>query len=174
MGLRPAHTCRDVGKVSWTRFSKKRPRKSFVKALPHNAVQLFNMGDAGKAYEMEMELISGGAIQIRDNAIEAARQAANKYLEKQILGNYYFRVLIFPHNVIRENKMIVGAGADRLQKGMRKSFGRPSDRAARIRAKQKIFTIRFMRKDFEIVKDAMRRATSKLSGLYHINTLALN
>lgn len=167
MGLRPAHTCRDVSKVSWTRFSKKRPRKSFVKALPHNAVQIFNMGDAGKTYEMEMELISEGAIQIRDNAIEAARQAANKYLEKQIPGNYYFKVLVFPHNVIRENKMIVGAGADRLQKGMRKSFGRASDRAARIRANQKIFIIKLMKKDFEIVRDAMRRATLKLSGLYH-------
>jgi large subunit ribosomal protein L10e len=174
MGLRPAHTCRDVGKVSWTRFSKKRPRKSFVKAMPHNAVQIFNMGDASKNYEMEMELMSEGAIQLRDNSIEAARQAANKYLEKQIPGNYYFRVLIFPHNVIRENKMIVGAGADRLQRGMAKSYGRASDRAARIRTNQKIFTIRFMKKDFEVVKEAMKRTTRKLSGAYHVNAIALS
>jgi large subunit ribosomal protein L10e len=174
MGLRPAHTCRGVGKVSWTRFSKKKPRKSFVKALPHNAVQIFNMGDAGKNYEMEIELVSEGAIQIRDNAIEAARQAVNKYLEKQIPANYYFKVLIFPHNVIRENKMIVGAGADRMQKGMRKSFGKPSDRAARVIANQRIFKIRLMKKDLGIIKEALRRARSKLSGTYYIKMAELN
>jgi large subunit ribosomal protein L10e len=174
MGLRPAITCRDVEKVSWTRFSKKRPRKSFVKALPHNAVQIFNMGDAGKKYEMEIELISEGPIQIRDSAIEAARQSANKCLEKNLPGNYYFKVLIFPHNIIRENKMIVGAGADRLQKGMRKSFGKPSDRAARVKANQRVFKIMLMKKDFEIVKEAMRRARLKLSGAYHTKIVELS
>jgi large subunit ribosomal protein L10e len=173
MGLRPAHTCRDVGKVSWSRFSKKKPRKSFVKALPHNAVQIFNMGDVNKPYEMEMELVSNGAIQLRDNALEAARQAVNKYLEKQIPGNYYFKVLIFPHNVIRENKMIVGAGADRLQKGMGKAFGRATDRAAKVKAGQRIFMIRLMRKDIVVVKDSMRRASQKLSGLYHTEVFEL-
>jgi len=174
MGLRPAHTCRDLGKVAWTRFSKKRPRKSFVKALPHNAVQIFNMGDPSKEYEAEIKLLARKPIQIRDNAIEAARQAVNKYLEKSIPGNYYFKLLIFPHNVIRENKMIVGAGADRMQKGMRKSFGRATDRAARVGANQKIFRIRFMKKDSEIVKEALRRARLKLSGSYYTNTVELS
>ena len=173
MGLRPAHTCRDVGKVSWTRFSKKRPRKSFVKALPHNAVQIFNMGDASKKYEAELQVIAERPVQIRDNAIEAARQGANKYLEKRLPANYYFKVLIFPHNIIRENKMIVGAGADRLQKGMRKSFGRPSDRAARVGANQKVFIFRFMKKDFKVVEDAVRRATLKLSGAYYTKVVDL-
>ncbi|MCX6776595.1 MAG: 50S ribosomal protein L16 [Candidatus Micrarchaeota archaeon] len=167
MGLRPAHTCRGIGKVCWTRFSRKKPRKSYVKALPHNAVQIFNMGDAGKKYEMEIELIAEDNIQLRDSAIEAGRQAINKYLEKQLPANYYFKVLIFPHNVIRENKMIVGAGADRLQKGMRKSFGRPSDRAARVKADQKIFIIRMMKKDVDIVKEAIKRVKPKLSGAYY-------
>jgi len=173
MGLRPAHTCRDIGKVSWTRFSRKKPRKSYVKALPHNAVQIFNMGDAGKKYEMEIELIAEDNIQLRDSAIEAARQAANKYLEKQLPANYYFKVLVFPHNVIRENKMIVGAGADRLQKGMRLSFGKPSDRAARVRANQRIFVFRMMKKDSDTVKEAIKRATRKLSGAYYTKVAEL-
>jgi len=174
MGLRPAHTCRGIGKVSWTRFSRKRPRKSYVKALPHNAVQIFNMGDAGKEYELEVELIAKGNIQLRDSAIEAARQAANKHLEKKLPANYYFRVLVFPHNVIRENKMIVGAGADRLQKGMRKSFGRPSDRAARVKADQKVFAIRMMKKDEDVVREAIRRAVLKLSGTYYTKVTELS
>ena len=174
MGLRPAHTCRGIGKVSWTRFSKKKPRKSYVKALPHNAVQIFNMGDAGKKYEMEIELVARDNVQLRDSAIEAARQAANKYLEKQLPAGYYFKVLIFPHNVIRENKMIVGAGADRLQKGMRKAFGRPSDRAARVKADQKVFAIRMMKKDEDVVREAIRRAVLKLSGTYYTKVTELS
>ena len=174
MGLRPAHTCRNIGKVSWTRFSRKKPRKSYVKALPHNAVQIFNMGDASKKYEMEMGVIAEDNIQLRDSAIEAARQAANKYLEKRLPANYYFKVLIFPHNVIRENKMIVGAGADRLQKGMRLSFGRPSDRAARVRADQRIFVFRMMKKDADVVKDAIKRATLKLSGAFYTKVAELS
>ncbi|MEM3555852.1 MAG: 50S ribosomal protein L16 [Candidatus Micrarchaeia archaeon] len=166
MGLRPAHTCRDVGKVSWTRYSKKKPRKSYVKALPHNAVQIFDMGDAGKKYESEIQVIAEKPVQIRDSALEAARQAANKYLEKQIPGNYYFKVAVFPHNIIRENKMIVGAGADRLQKGMRHAFGRPTDRGAKLRANQPVFKIRFFKKDFGFIQEAVRRAKLKLSGTY--------
>jgi large subunit ribosomal protein L10e len=168
MGLRPAHTCRDVGKVSWTRYSKKKPRKSYVKALPHNAVQIFDMGDAGKSYEAEIQVVAEKPIRLRDSALEAARQAANKYLEKQIPGNYYFKVVVFPHDIIRENKMIVGAGADRLQKGMRHSFGRPTDRAAKLGAGQPVFKIKFFKKDLGVIEEAVRRARLKLSGTYSI------
>lgn len=168
MGLRPARTCRDLGKVAWTRFSKKKPRKSFVKALPHNSVQIFHMGNPQLTYEAEAELFAVSAIQIRDNSLESARQAANKFLEKKILGNYYLQILVYPHNVIRENKMILGAGADRLQKGMRQAFGRPTDRAARVHKGQSIMVVKFFEKHEKIVLEAFRRAKGKLPGDFEI------
>ncbi|MBS3069181.1 50S ribosomal protein L16 [Candidatus Micrarchaeota archaeon] len=171
MGLRPAKTCRDLGKVPWARYSKKKPRKSFVKAMPHLSLNVYMMGQKG-SYDTQMDLVAGGDIQLRDNALESARQAANKYLEKVMLNQYFFRILVYPHNVIRENKMIAGAGADRLQKGMRKSFGRSTDRAARIQEGQTVFTIKAKKTNVPQIMEAYRRAKSKLSGNWRIITEA--
>jgi large subunit ribosomal protein L10e len=107
-------------------------------------------------------------IQLRDNTLESARQAANKYLEKILITAYYFRVLVYPHNVIRENKMVAGAGADRIQKGMRQSFGRATDRAARIHEGQAIFYIEASKANRDKIIEAYRRARSKLSGDFAI------
>ncbi|MFH1470949.1 MAG: 50S ribosomal protein L16 [Candidatus Micrarchaeota archaeon] len=167
MGLRPAKTCRDIKNKAWSRYSKKKPRKSFVKALPHNSLTVFSMGTAG-GYELRMNLVADHMVQVRDNSLESARQAANKYLEKSIPGNYSLKILVFPHNVIRENKMVSGAGADRIQKGMRLSFGRPTDRAARI-AKGQLFMSAFVNeKNVSFVKEAYRRARGKLPGSFSI------
>jgi len=166
MGIRPAKTIRKINKVAWARYSKKKPRKSFVKAMPHLHLTVYNMGKMRDDYEMQFDLTAKGPIQLRDNALESARQAANKYLEKLLLNEYHFVVRVFPHNVLRENKMISGAGADRLQKGMRASFGRPTSRAARVPKGQPIFSIKTMKENTEYVDEAYRRARSKLSGKY--------
>ncbi len=173
MGIRPGHTVRGTTKQPWARFSKKRPKQSFVKAMPHLSLLVYHMGDAKKAYDTQYDVCTDTDIQLRDNALEAARQAANKYLEKKILGQYYFHVLVYPHNVIRENKMIAGAGADRLQKGMRAAFGRATDRAARMRAGQAIFTLRSTAANRPHIMEAIRRARAKMSGTYTVRETPL-
>ena len=40
MGLRPGRIVREIKKPAWARFSKKKPRKSYVKSMPHNAIQV--------------------------------------------------------------------------------------------------------------------------------------
>ncbi len=167
MGLRPAKTCRGVDKVPWSRYSKRTPRKSFVKALPHNSLLVFSMGTKGE-YNTQVDLVVKDPIQIRDNSLEAARQATNKHLEKNLAGNYSLKILVFPHNVIRENKMISGAGADRLQKGMRKAYGRPTDRAARMGTGQILFSTALDKKNLPVVKEAYRRAKGKLPGSFSV------
>ena len=164
MGLRPARTFRDALKVSWSRYSKRRPRKSFVKSMPHNALNIFEMGNAKQQYEVRADLVADDLVMIRDNALESARQAVNKYLEKMLPNQYRFRVLIYPHNVIRENKMIAGAGADRLQSGMAHPYGRPSERGAKLKPNQVIFSIDVMAKDLDKIAESYRRAKVKLSG----------
>lgn len=168
MALRPAHTCRTLEKKAWARFSKKKPRRSYVKAMPHLSLLVYTMGDQKKGFDTEYSLVANHDVQLRDHTLEAARQAANKYMEKIIPNQYHLRVLVFPHNVIRENKMIAGAGADRLQKGMRKAFGRATNRAARVRAGQCIFRIRINKANILHLKEALRRARSKLSGAYSL------
>lgn len=170
MGIRPAKTIRDFDKVAWTRYSRSKPRKSYIKAMPHADLHQFRMGTMKSDFDLAVHLVADVDIIIRDNAIESARQTSNKYIEAKVPGAYYFFVRVFPHHVIRENKMISGAGADRLQKGMRQSFGRPTDRAARIGRNTALFTVYTYKANLEHVKKAMIRATRKLSGTFRVET----
>jgi len=172
MGLRPARTFRDAEKVAWARFSRRTPRKSFVKSMPHNVLTIYNMGNPKGKFEVLSELVAEEKVLVRDNAIESARQAVNKHLEKALPNAYYFRVCVFPHNVIRENKMIAGAGADRLQSGMAHPYGRPTERGAFMKPGQTVFTVAHMAKDTGIVSEAFRRAKCKLSGKWIVNLKA--
>jgi len=168
MGLRPAKTCRSLEKQPWARYSKRRPRKSFVKAMPHLSLLVYEMGDRKAPFDYTYNLVATKDVQLRDNCLESGRQAANKYLEKTLILQYFFKVRVFPHNVIRENKMVAGAGADRIQKGMRKSYGRATDRAARIKAGQPVFTVNIAKANVPHVMEAFRRARRKMSGSYSI------
>ncbi|MFN7991266.1 MAG: 50S ribosomal protein L16 [Candidatus Micrarchaeia archaeon] len=168
MGIRPGRAIRDADKVAWTRYSRSKPRKSFIKAMPHADLHQFRMGVQKADYDCVMSLRSDGPVIIRDNAIESARQSSNKYLEKVAPGAYYFAVRVYPHHIIRENKMIAGAGADRLQKGMRQAFGRPTDRAARLGLGTDLFTVYTYKANADHVKTALIRARMKLSGKYRI------
>ncbi len=168
MGIRPGRSVRNMKKVAWTRYSRSRPRKSYIKAMPHQTLQQFRMGIAKDDYDLTINLRAEDDVIIRDNTIESARQTANKLLEKSIPSSYYLVVRIFPHHVLRENKMIAGAGADRLQKGMRQSFGRPTHKAARIYAGKALFTIRTYKQHEGLIRTAFGRAKRKLSGNFKI------
>lgn len=131
-------------------------------------LNVYNMGDPKGKYELQFDLAASMDQQRRDNAIESGRQAANKFLEKVIPNGYYFKVRVYPHNVIRENKMIAGAGADRLQKGMRKAFGRPTTRGARMKKGQIIYTIKTTKANGPRVLEAFQRAKKKLGSDFDI------
>jgi len=80
---------------------------------------------------------------ISSEALEAARIAANKQLATR-LGKTEFHMQInkVPHDGCRFNKMLSVAGADRLQSGMRKSFGKCSRRAARCKKDDLLMSVR--------------------------------
>ncbi len=166
MGLRPGRTMRDTNKPAWSRHSRSKPKESYIKAMPHQDITQFRMGVLKPDYNITFRLISQQDIQIRDNALESSRQAVNKYLEKTMMGNFYFIIMVFPHQIIRENKMIAGAGADRLQKGMRQSFGRATDKAARVRKNHEVFIINSYKDKVKTIRVAIKRALKKLPGTY--------
>ncbi len=165
MGLRPARTVREVKAQPWSRISRKKPRKSYVKGAPNSKVRQFNMG-SDRYYDLEIELVLEGPIQLRDNAIEAARQAINKHLEKNLESNYFLQVLKFPHLVIREHSALGVAGADRISKGMKRAFGKPKGRMARIAAGEGVFRARIDKSALSVAKVAFKRGQLKLSGHY--------
>ncbi|MEM0106693.1 MAG: 50S ribosomal protein L16 [Candidatus Micrarchaeaceae archaeon] len=170
--LRPARTCRNVDSQSWARYSLRKPKKNYIRAMPRRALLIFNMGVNKEDYDIAYTLNAKQPIQLRSNALEAARQIVNKYLEKNIPGSYYFKVLVYPHNGIREHKMATGAKADRTSQGMAHSFGKAIGIAARLRANQPVFLVKTYSKNKDFAKEACRRAASKLSGLYQAKLIA--
>ncbi|NYZ60905.1 50S ribosomal protein L16 [Candidatus Micrarchaeota archaeon] len=168
MGLRPARCIREPKKRAWTRFSQKKPRKSYIKAMPHKDLNVYRMGATKPDFNYTVSLVVDQDIVLRDNSIESARQSANKELETKAAGNYFFLVRVYPHQVLRENKMVAGAGADRIQKGMRQAFGKPVDRAARLRKGQALFTVSTYKANEAFVQRAFKKATMKLSGRFRV------
>lgn len=64
--------------------------------------------------------------------------------------------------MLRENKMIATAGADRLQEGMRRAFGKPIGLAARVEVDDIILEASVKKENLEKAKEALKVATSKL------------
>jgi large subunit ribosomal protein L10e len=169
--LRPARTCRYPNSQAWARYSLRKPRKNYVRALPHTSLQVFKTGVDSAAYNLMVTLDAEQKLQLRSNSLDAARIVANKLLEGSIPNQYYLVVRVYPHNVIREHKMATGAGADRISQGMKvNAFGRPVAVAARVGSGQPVFMIKTMAENGKLAKMAMRRAMSKLSGKYSIKT----
>ncbi len=166
--LRPARTCRNVNSQAWARFSVRKPRKNYIRARPHTAVQVFNTGTRKNGYTLTLTLNAEDKIQLRSNSLEAARIMANKYLENNLPENYHLKLCVYPHNVIREHKMMSGAGADRLSRGMSYSFGRPISVAARVQRNQAVFMVETMAENRSVAAEALRRAASKLSGKFRV------
>jgi large subunit ribosomal protein L10e len=137
-------------------------RKDFAPGAPNPKVARFTTGKARPDYDFLLQLVSEGRVQIRHNALEAARVAANKKLTPIGEENYFLRVVTYPHLILRENKMIATAGADRLQEGMRKAFGKPIGLAARVEIGSAILELSVSEENLEKAKEALRAASSKL------------
>ena len=56
--------------------------------------------------------------------------------------SFYLRVRVHPFHVLRINKMLSCAGADRLQTGMRGAFGKAHGTAARVKIGQILISVR--------------------------------
>jgi ribosomal protein L16/L10AE len=68
---------------------------------------------------------------------------------------------VYPHIILRENKMIATAGADRLQEGMRRAFGKPTGRAARVHDGQSILIVYVPEDGVETARKALDTASTK-------------
>ena len=166
--MRPGRCTRTV-KRPWTRISKKKPRKSYVVGAPYPRIHQFEMGNKDKKFNTELWLVSEQAVQLRDNSLEAARVTCNKLLETELgTENYYLRILVYPHQILREHSLATGAGADRYSMGMRKAFGRPKGRAARVTDNQRVILLKIDKKNIKIGRQALQRADKKLSGTFKI------
>ncbi len=137
-------------------------RKEYIGGFPPSKIVKFTMGDTKAKFEFQAILISQKEAQVRHCALEAARIAVNRLLQLKLGTSYVFRILPYPHAILRENKMIFGAHADRLQDGMKKSFGKAIGTAARIKHNQSIMKVGINKDGIETAKQALKRGKAKL------------
>ncbi|KAK9720718.1 60S ribosomal protein L10 [Basidiobolus ranarum] len=161
MGRRPARCYRYCK-------NKPYPKSRFCRGVPDPKIRIFDLGrkKAGvDEFPLCVHLISGEYEQLSSEALEAARICANKYMTK-ISGkdSFHLRVRVHPFHVVRINKMLSCAGADRLQTGMRGAFGKPQGTVARVNIGQIIFSIRTKDSNKNVVIEALRRAKYKFPG----------
>jgi large subunit ribosomal protein L10e len=145
-------------------------RKKYIRGSHQPKITKFSMGDSSKSYDYKVSLISRKRVQIRHNALEASRVTINRLLSSKLGNNYFLRVLPYPHHHLRENKMIFGAHADRLQDGMRGAFGKVIGIAARVKVDQSIVNAYVNENGIDVAKEAMRRGGIKLPLTFLIKT----
>lgn len=144
MALRKAMAYSKKPGRPFTRVSRNKG-KSYIKTVPPSKIVKFHQGTikdyrAGK-HPFVARLQSLQKVNIRDNALEACRMYLTKIMEEQALGQYYMAIKVYPHHLLRENKLSAGAGADRLSTGMSHSYGVIVGRAARVAPGQDVFFI---------------------------------
>ena len=141
---------------------------AFVPGAPNPTITIFHMGDRTRELSHRVSLFSKDSLQIRHNALEAARIASNRVLSGSLGKNYHFTTKIYPHHILRENPIAKGAGADRFQKGMKGAFGKTIGTAAQVKSGQELMHIDVDENNIERAKTALERAGKKLPCKYKI------
>ena len=168
MGLRKALSYSKKYARPFTRKSKVQS-KSYIKTVPPQKIVKFFMGNI-KAYEKGsytfiLKIVSKEKVLLRDNALEACRQVINRELEQLLLGAFFFAVRKYPHHILRENKMYSGGSkGERVNTGMKQSYGSAMGRAAFVNSEDVIFEIAFPEKKSIVeIRDILRKIKPKLA-----------
>ncbi|KAK9486548.1 ribosomal protein L10e/L16 [Lipomyces starkeyi] len=144
------------------------PKSRFNRGVPDPKIKIFDLGRkrAGvDEFPLCVHLVSNEYEQLSSEALEAARICANKYFTKTGGRDaFHLRVRVHPFHVLRINKMLSCAGADRLQTGMRNAWGKPQGTVARVNIGQVIMSIRTKDASKATAIEALRRARYKFPG----------
>ena len=161
MGRRPFRCYR------WIK-GKPYPKSRFNRAVPDPKLRFYDGGLKAAKYDQFnacVHLISNEREQIASEALEAARVAANRFLVGKVnKDGFHLRVRKHPWHVLRINKMLTCAGADRLQAGMRQAFGKAYQKACRVKIGDILMSLRVKREHLKHAVDAMNNCKGKLPG----------
>jgi len=152
------------------RYQKNKPyiKSRYCRGVPDSKIQIYDVGAKRAAvdqFPFVAHLVCDEKQQISSEALEACRVAINKYLTKTVgKEGYHIRVRVHPYHVIRANKMLSCAGADRLSSGMRHSYGKPIGVAARVDIGQILISVRAKDASEPHVIEAIRRGKFKFAG----------
>merc|ERR1712173_476435 len=144
------------------------PKSRFNRGVPDAKIRIFDLGNkkaSVMAFPEHVVMVSDEYEQISSEALEAARISANKYMAKTIGKDaLHLRIRPHPFHVLRINKMLSCAGADRLQTGMRGAFGKPQGLCCRIQIGAPIMSLRTKKQHMAQAFEALRRSKMKFPG----------
>ncbi|KAL2407040.1 Large ribosomal subunit protein uL16A [Exophiala dermatitidis] len=148
--------------------NKPYPKSRFNRGVPDPKIRIFDLGRKRAnvdEFPLCVHMVSNEYEQLSSEALEAARICANKYLVK-IAGKegFHLRVRAHPYHVVRINKMLSCAGADRLQTGMRGAWGKPNGTVARVNIGQILLSVRTRDSHRATAIEALRRSMYKFPG----------
>merc|ERR1712169_25199 len=161
MGRRPARCYRYCK-------NKPYPKSRFNRGVPDPKLRIFDLGrkkaDVSE-FPLCIHLVSDEYEQLSSEALEAGRICCNKYLAKYTgKDQAHIRIRVHPFHVVRINKMLSCAGADRLQTGMRGAFGKPNGTVARVNIGQILMSVRTRDSNRHLALEAFRRSQYKFPG----------
>ena len=161
MGRRPARCYRQVKDKAY-------PKSRYCRGVPDSKIRIYDVGFKRAPVDFfpaVVHLVSDEREQLTSEALEAGRIAANKCLTKYTgREGFHLRMRAHPFHVLRINKMLSCAGADRLQTGMRGAYGKPYSTAATVGIGQVLMSLRCRIGDEEKACEALRRAKFKFAG----------
>jgi len=137
-------------------------RREYMGGVPAMRVTQFDTGNLREEFPYSLSLGTEEAGQVRDIALEAARVSAVRVLERAAPNAFHLKVRRFPHQILREHKMAMGAGADRISDGMRRAFGKPVGHAVRAEIGTELLTVYTTQDHLDDAKEALRKASHKL------------
>ena len=161
MGRRPARCYR---------YCKNKPyiKSRYLRGVPDPKVSIFDGGRKEARtddFPLCVHLVCMEKQQLGSECLEAGRIVINKFMVMAVgKDSFHLRVRAHPYMVLRQNKMLSCAGADRLSSGMRHAFGKPLGIAARVNIGQVIFSLRTKAGYEEKAHEALRRASYKFAG----------
>merc|ERR1712050_530825 len=142
------------------------------RGVPDPKIRIYDVGykkDSTNLFPHCIYLVSWEKENLSSEALEASRVAANKYMISHMAKEaFHLRIHIHPYHVLRHNKMLTCAGADRLQTGMRNAYGKPCGMCARVGINQILLSIRCRDNHASIAQEALRRAKFKFPGCQNI------
>ncbi|KAI3978668.1 hypothetical protein MKX01_015843 [Papaver californicum] len=147
MGRRPTRCYRQIK-------NKPYPKSRYCRGVPDTKIRIYDVGMKKK-----------GVDEFPFCALEAARIACNKYMTKHPGKDaFHLRVRVHPFHVLRINKMLSCAGADRLQTGMRGAFDKPLGICACVSIGQVLLSVRCKDAHGKSAQEALRRVKFKFPG----------
>jgi len=161
MGRRPARCYR---------YQKNKPyiKSKYCRGVPDPKIRIYDTGKKWATvdeFPCVVHMLSDEKEQLSSEALEAARIVVNKYMTNAVgKEGFHARIRCHPFHIIRINKMLSCAGADRLQTGMRGAFGKPQGLVARVDIGQVIISIRTKEANKLHAAEAMRRSSYKFPG----------